>query len=262
MNQTEYFKERKVVLEKEIAELERELSLMPEGSLVHYKQIKNNTVYHLWYKEIVDNGKKCRVYLSGKKEEERKLLAKKKYLSRILHDHINEIKCLNWFIEHREEERFSQMLAPTSPYRSLLTGNNTTLQDWEYAPYCKSNDHPEHLIVKAPKGDFVRSKSEAMIAQVLYTNGIPYRYENVHDINGVNIATDFTIMHPKTYEIKLWEHFGLCDKPSYQPTIDFKMHHYIRAGYLPGHNLILTFEDEAHPLSFMEIESTVRKLFL
>ena len=68
-------------------------------------------------------------------------------------------------------------------------------------------------------------------------------------------------MHPKTREIILWEHFGLAEKRDYQRTIEFKLDKYLQAGYLPGHNLILTFEDTPRPLSFIEVEEIVKKHF-
>ncbi len=100
-----------------------------------------------------------------------------------------------------------------------------------------------------------------MIAQSLFSKKIPYRYENIHDIYDYPIATDFTIMHPRTEKIILWEHFGLADNPNYQRKIEFKLIKYLKAGYLPGHNMIITFEDSTHPLSFIEIEEIVKKYF-
>ena len=108
----------------------------------------------------------------------------------------------------------------------------------------------------------MRSKSEAMIAQVLFSHGIPYRYEEIHQILDASIATDFTIMHPVSHKIILWEHFGLSDLPNYQRSIDYKMPRYIRAGYLPGHNLITTYEDKQRPLSYVQVEALVKMYFL
>ncbi len=120
----------------------------------------------------------------------------------------------------------------------------------------------KQLNTPAPKNELVRSKSEATIAYILYSHGIPYRYEEIHDIYGYSIATDFTVMHPKTGQIILGEHFGRCDDPSYQKTVDFKMYRYIRAGYLPGVNFITTYEDSKHLLDPMLVEEIVKKFFL
>jgi hypothetical protein len=193
---------------------------------------------------------------------EAKLLAQKMYLSRALNDKKNELKCIDFYLKHRKNENYSDMFRTDSPYRELLVVQNSIANEWEYAPYEKSTDHPEHLIHPAPKGEMVRSKSEADIAQSLFSHNIPYRYEEIHDIDGHSIATDFTVLHPKTKEIKLWEHLGLSDKTNYQQTVEFKMIHYLRAGYLPGHDLILTFEDKARPFSYLDAEEVVNKYFL
>ena len=162
-------------------------------------------------------------------------------------------------MKHRSEQRHLELLSPDSPYSTLLLDH--TLLNWENEPYHKSKDHPEHLIVPAPKGEYVRSKSEAIIAHALYENNIAYRYENVHNIAGISIATDFTIMHPRTRKIILWEHFGKSDDPKYQPTITFKLDKYLKAGYLPGKDIILTFEDSKTPLTIYDVQSVVKRYF-
>ena len=116
----------------------------------------------------------------------------------------NELQCVNYYINHRVQETYSSLIQDDSPYRVLFPHGEIALSEWEASEYNKSTDHPEHLIIPAPKGEMVRSKSEAMIAQVLFSHHIPYRYEEVHNIAGTNIATDFTILHPRTKEIKLW----------------------------------------------------------
>ncbi len=261
MNQKEIFTERKLVLEHEISNLERTISALPDGSLTSYKTKVDGKTYTQWYKKISRDGKYKRIYLSKENEAEAKSLAKKMYFNRLLADKQNELKCINYYVDNRTNEKYSALLADTSPYKSLLLDSEAIDKNWEYAPYNKSKDHPEHLIVPAPKGEMVRSKSEAMIAQELFSHGIPYRYEEIHDIYDYPIATDFTILNPRTHKIILWEHFGRADESDYQKTIDFKMYRYIRAGYLPGENMITTFEDTAHPLSYIKVEELVRMYF-
>ena len=90
--------------------------------------------------------------------------------------------------------------------------------------------------------------------------------ETLSDVESVRVvhpmATDFTVMNPKTGQIILWEHFGRCDDPGYQSTVDFKMYRYIRDGYLPGVNFITTYEDSKHPLDFVLVEEIIKKFFL
>ncbi len=259
MSTTEHFLTRAQVLEKEIRDLESQLKRCPEGKLVCYSYSKKGTVYHSWRKEIIVDNKKKRIYLPKENDEEAKSLAKKNFLTRLLHDKKNELAAVQAYLSRRRPNQYEKMLDQDSPYRELLINAG----DWEYQPYEKSNDHPEHLLVKAPKNELVRSKSEAMIAQALFNHQIPYRYEYIHDFGGYPTASDFTILHPKTNEEHIWEHFGLADDPKYiNGNIAVKIPRYLMNGYLPGHNFIMTFEDEKHPLSYQDIEEIIQKYFL
>ena len=262
MNQTKIYLERKQELEESIRKTEAKLASMPKETIVCYKHKIGEKKYPQFYKQMQVNGKPERQYLSRKNMSEARILAQKLYLSQQLDDMKNELKCINYYINNRTDTDPSRHLAIGSPYRKLLVSDNPLLQDWEHLPYNKSTDYPDNLNVPAPKGEMMRSKSEAMIAQVLHSHGIPYRYEEIHEIHGTNFATDFTIMHPKTGAIILWEHFGRCDDPRYQHTVDYKMFRYLRDGYLPGVNFIVTYEDSKHPLSYIQVEDIVKKFFL
>ena len=262
LNHTEIYIERKIELEENIKKLESKLSNMPRETIVCYQRKTGENKNYMFYKQLKENGKVQRNYLARKNTVEKQKLAKKLYYSKLLQDMRNELKCINYYIENRIKVDPSELMSTDSPYRELLLGKTSALAKWEYAPYNKSTDHPEHLTVPAPKNEMMRSKSESTIAQILYSHGIPYRYEEIHDIYDYPMATDFTIMNPKTGQIILWEHFGRCDDPGYQSTVDFKMYRYIRAGYLPGVNFITTYEDSKHPLDYSLVEEIVRKFFL
>ena len=61
----------------------------------------------------------------------------------------------------------------------------------------------------------VRSKSEEIIANILFTNHIPFRYEAPLTLNGSTMYPDFTIKNPKNNSYTYWEHLGLMDKKEY-----------------------------------------------
>ncbi len=255
MRTTDYLLEKKATIEQEIRKLDRELKHLPDDNLICY--IKGG--YPTWYKDSVIDGKTQRHYISKKDKEEAKLLAQKTYKYRLRNDLKNELCAINSYLKHIKPEQHTKMITADSPYRELLYNSNS----WENLPYNKSSDHPEHLIVPAPKGEFVRSKSEAIIAQILYSNNIQYRYEYIHNLGGYEIASDFTILHPTTFEEHIWEHFGLSDKESYiNNNIMFKLPLYLKEGYIPGHNFIMTFENSQHPLGYAEIERLVKHHFL
>ena len=58
----------------------------------------------------------------------------------------------------------------------------------------------------------VRSKSEQIIVSLLVKHHIPFKYEQPVLINGRSYFPDFTIMHPATHKLYLWEHLGMMDK--------------------------------------------------
>ena len=271
MTQKEFYEEQKSSLERKISMYKAEIEHLPKGNLfANTKRIKGKKyVQWEWSPEespkeaTIDNcpdeSKKKRTYINKKNIEFARLLARRMYLKRLIKDKENELKCVSYYANHRTPPRHLELLSPDSPYSILLL--DSELSDWENQPYPKSNKYPDELKVKAPKGEMVRSKSEAMIAQALFENNIPYRYENIHLISGQEIATDFTVLHPKTRQIILWEHFGKVDDPSYQRKMIAKLHRYFRAGYLPGKNLILTFEDSQNPISYIDVMEVVQKFF-
>ena len=270
MSQKEFYEEQKSSLERRISQCKAELARLPKGNLIAHSRTIKGKKYIQWeweseenHKEYDVNGpadsKKERLYISKKNIGFARMLARRMYLKRLIRDTENELKCVSYYVKHRTPPRHLELLSPKSPYSTLLVDKD--LLDWENQPYPKSQKYPEGLKIKAPKGEYVRSKSEAMIAQALFDNNIPYRYENLHMIYDWEIATDFTVLHPKTHEIILWEHFGKVDDPKYQHKITSKLLRYFKAGYLPGKNLIITFEDTNNPISYIDIVETVKKYF-
>lgn len=75
--------------------------------------------------------------------------------------------------------------------------------------------HPEHLKHPCLSGHLVRSKSELLIDQALFTHQIPFRYECALKLNDLTLYPDFTIRHPETGQFFYWEHFGMMDSPTY-----------------------------------------------
>lgn len=76
---------------------------------------------------------------------------------------------------------------------------------------------PKHLlgkIHKAESGDWVRSKSEVIIANILYRSNIPFRYEDKLFYNATQWKEpDFTIEY--NGETWYWEHLGLLGDEQY-----------------------------------------------
>ena len=121
--------------------------------------------------------------------------------------------------------------------------------------------HPEHLTVKTVDGNYVRSKSEALIYMLLLNYSIAFRYECRLDVGGYIYYPDFTIRHPVTGEIFYWEHVGRLDKPDKVADFLQRLRIYMGNGILPDHNLILTYESEGHPLDFSIVQHKLEEFF-
>lgn len=123
-------------------------------------------------------------------------------------------------------------------------------EEWLNLDYPKrefAEDDPEIL---TEKGERVLSKSEKIIADKLNMLGIPYRYEYPLQItNGIIFHPDFTLLHPKTRKVWIWEHMGKMDDPDYVEKAIRKIEIYAQQGYFPGINLILTHESSKRPLN-------------
>ena len=98
------------------------------------------------------------------------------------------------------------------------------------------------------KGHKVRSKSEVIIANKLFSEGIPYVYEQPVVVDGWTIHPDFLILNPRTYQEFIWEHFGLMDDPEYLNHALGKISSFASCGLTSKNNFIFTFESSAKPL--------------
>ena len=246
-----YFVERKKHLEKRIAELEKRREKYPHITICAH----NDGSFTRW-SVYDDHNSNKRKYLPKNRKPLARLLARKKLESIMLKDMQNELNCINLYIDRRKEIDWTWLLAKDSAYRELLIND-----EWENQPYEQKDDHPENLIHQGPKGELMRSKAESIIAFLLYERGIPYHYEEVHHFGKIKIGSDFTIKHPTTGQTYIWEHFGMAEKESYQQDIAFKIPNYIKAGFIPGINLITTYETNTIKMDIAKIKKLVEEYF-
>ncbi len=96
------------------------------------------------------------------------------------------------------------------------------------------------LIHRTHNGEWVRSKSEVIIANELAHAGIDYAYEKPLELpDGSRWLPDFTIM--RNGEPVYWEHLGLLDDPAYKRRWEAKKAAYARNGISEEKgNLVIT----------------------
>ena len=242
-------------LNKLIKETKHKLKGLPEGKLVccgenYYKSDGHN-----------------KTYIKRKDKSFAEELAIKKYLSALLEDSEKEKNAIDMCLRHfPKRKKVDELFVESDAFQNLLSPYfsplSKELDDWMESQYPTNTKYPENLIIKVGPKEFVRSKSEAMIAKMLKQHQIPYRYECQLILNDMELYPDFTIRHPQTGELFIWEHFGMLDKPDYQRNMLNKMHIYTSNNILPGIHLITTYETNEKPLTFEIIEMYIQYYFM
>ena len=99
-------------------------------------------------------------------------------------------------------------------------------------------------------GEYVRSKSELIIADRLKVNDIPYHYElGALMDDAVEVwHPDFIVMNKRTGRTYYWEHFGMIDNAEYCSSFQYKLERYAKKDIFPGEDLIITTESSGHIL--------------
>lgn len=247
-------------LNEKISALQKQLASFPDGELIC---TKNQTRFK-WYHSI--NNKYTYIPKSQRSLAEK--LALKKYLTFLSNDLSRKKIATEQYLKTYKNVSpdTAQILLEKPGYQELLSpyfkSQNQQILEWQQADFESNPKYPEGLTHKTLSGNMVRSKSEAIIDMLLYTNKIPFRYECALTLGDTTVYPDFTILHPKTGKIYYWEHFGLIEDPDYSWRACNKLHNYIIHGIVPTIQLITTFETLENPLSSEQIMKIIEEYFL
>lgn len=121
--------------------------------------------------------------------------------------------------------------------------------------------YEDRLIHRTAKGEMVRSKSEVIIANALFYNDIPYKYEPDLIVEGRVKKPDFEIADADTGIIWYWEHCGVMTDPKYKKRWLAKKALYKKNGIEEGKNLIVTEDDENGSIDSAKIEEIIQSCF-
>lgn len=245
-------------LSTEILKIQQQLLDFPPGQLLCYHNGKYIKMIH------AEPGKQT--LIPKKNIPLAQQLASKKYLTSLLSDLKFEKEALQDYLIHYEKfspqvnHFFNHPIYPTLLPQTLQP-QPETLSVWVNEPYIKNSSHLDQLKYHSASGNMLRSKSEVFIDQILYRKSIPYRYECLLAFGEYSFFPDFTIRNPQSGELFYWEHFGMMDNPSYSQNTFQKLALYISHGYIPGVNLITTFETKNHPLDVTYVETLINHFF-
>ena len=112
-------------------------------------------------------------------------------------------------------------------------------------------------------GERVRSKSEMIIADRLFVNGIPYKYECPLMVGDNEIIhPDFTILRIRDRKIIYYEHCGKMDDPGYAEEMVERSVKYSLAGIVQGDSLFYTYESSTKPLDVRVLDNMIKRSFM
>ncbi len=144
--------------------------------------------------------------------------------------------------------------------------SESRLREWSKQRYRMNPYYVEYKIFQTSFGLMVRSKSEVLIAELLYAFGILFHYDEeilVRDAEGFTKSyyVDFVIMTPSG-RIIYWEHMGRFDEDGYRNHNLEKFCLYFDNGLVLGDNLIITMESKKSGLSAKKIVEIIKAQIL
>lgn len=148
----------------------------------------------------------------------------------------------------------------TKPQYSVMAHRNTNLFKYSVRESKVDVPHIEGLIHKTLKdGLLVRSKSEVIIANMLYEANIDFEYEKFLEEKGKRFLPDFTFEDAAGDPI-IWEHLGMLSNPAYKESWDKKLAFYKSIGFEEGTNLFTTKDHENGSINSDEIKEVLQTI--
>ena len=251
---------------------ERKLKNVQEGK-IHVSKRKKTYQYYLKTKDDNGNGqyiKKSNLKLVEtlvQKEYENKILKAVDGLQKDIEKLINRynsqiLSDIYLKLPNGKKELVRPYVLPPDEYalkweeeqaklKDLLNKKGHNVEDIRYL---------HDLGIVTEKGEYVRSKSEKILADKFYMMNVPYVYEMPLNLKGYGyIKPDFKVLNPYNKKEYLWEHMGMLGEDEYATGAIKKIETYSGNGYFEGDNLILTFETKEAPLNMKHVERIIKK---
>lgn len=253
-------KARLSFIERVIKEADEKLAGMPDGNLRIQRQGNSVTYYCARQSKGDRNG------FIITDPAVINLLAGKSYYLKVKRSAEKEkrliTRMLNAYPRSKPEEIYKDL---TEDRKNLI--KPLALSDEEYAkrwldqPYVRKGFEEGDPFFTSIKGERVRSKAEVMIADRLYANNVPYKYECPLMVGNRLFHPDFTVLKVRTREVFYWEHCGAMDKQNYSDYAVNRFNKYSRNGIVIGKNLIATFETGNCPLDSETVDQLINTHF-
>lgn len=240
----------------------RKVPKFPKGRL----RVSNSGNQRRYYR-MEKPGDTTGEYLPHAEMEIIKGLAQKEYTERFFKMAEKELLLMDGFLKKLEAKNMQDAYWGMPEFKRELVepyvlSDEMYAKKWQAEKYNSNPYYPERKIYATQRGDKVRSKSEALIADTIYSLGIPYRYEEeVRLYGGGRRFPDFSLLNVARREKIYLEHFGLLDNKEYFDGCVEKLRTYAECGIYLGSNLLITFETSEEPLNTEWVRNMLRNAF-
>lgn len=249
--------ERFQLLESEVRKRNSALKSAPEGTL---RVIKHGNGYQFYHR--TEPGDTSGKYIKKQNIKLAQGLAQKAYDKKFVELASKEMLLIGKYLKETAPEDIKHIYNNMHEHKKLLVhpvmqDDDTFLIQWKsvtYEPGFFKEGIPTYITAN---GERVRSKIEVNIANMLEFYGVPYRYEYPLMLGNKEKRPDFVCLNVSKRKEIIWEHFGMMDYAEYAISNVAKINAYMENGYIPGDNLIMTFETAENPLSTILIRELI-----
>lgn len=255
---------RQQALTKLVREKKQALKKAPPGRLRVSSTQGYVRLYHV--SEVGDNTGK---YLTQDQKALAQKLAQKAYDEQVLAMGEQELRAWKQLAALFPDKTVEEVFDNLSPIRQKLVKpirltDEEYRQQWEAVTYEPGSFQPGEAVYITDRGERVRSKSEQLIANLLYRLGIPYRYEYpiqlMVDGRSKTFRPDFMILDVKHRREFFLEHLGMLGDPEYARRNFEKIRIYEENGLYEGHGMYYTFEAQDAPADMRYVEAKVTRI--
>ena len=257
------FNNRALLLEEIIKEKEVALAKAPEGTLRVACTRRFPQYFHR-----TDRDQNNGIYITRKDISLAKALAQKDYDAKVLEAAERELNTLTKLIARYNKGVAEDVYEKLSPARRelvtpIMMTDEEFVKKWLEEPYDRpgfEEGAPEYY---SDRGIRVRSKSEVGIYNKYDDFGIPAKYEVPLYLKGFRwVNPDFRVLNVRLRKEFIHEHLGKMDDPAYLFDNIAKINAYMKNGYFPGKNLILTFETKSQPFDQRMMDEIIKQYLL
>lgn len=255
----EKLEQRIVQLKQVIGMKEEELACAPEGML---NVAKSGSRIQYYYK---NNSGDIKTYLKCSEQSRIKALCQKDYDQKVLSIARKELNQLERLKSRYPKQTYEDIYGTLNSCRKTMVhpvslSDEEYIKAWEQEDYQRKGfqeDAPEYY---TDKGERVRSKTEILIANALFRNCIPYKYEKPLFLKEYGkIHPDFTVLNVRLRKEFYWEHLGMMDDPKYLEEALQRIAAYEKNNLITGSRLILTFETLKRPINSLSIDKMIKE---